>query len=619
MYLYFEFQSAFEMNKPSSLNIVANVWILTSIILSLGLGVYFYFEEQEAIFILVVLATLLGSAVGTLPVLLLLYLLLDFIDERNISARNKIFAFVVLCFCCTLPYGLMGSYTFINHFSSSNFINLLLGILKVSAVLFSCVLVALFVIRKKLSLFFSFDQENSAQKTNQYMETNYHELDTNNRTNKNEVSNKTLFKGIITAVLILAMLIPTFFITNLVKEREERQQQVVKEISSKWSSSQTITGPYLYIPYKTKEVDDKGKEFFVSNKLLLLPESLNVTGNIIPEIRPRSIYKVLLYKSNIQSSGSFVIQLPKNIEASSLQLNEAKICFGLSDLKGIEEKIYVNVNGSNYELEPGLPTTEIDTIGLSASINLSETDITKTLSFSMPLKLKGSELLHFVPLSGNSNFTLKSTWKDPAFEGSNLPTERKVDENGFEAKWSFNKANLPFGTVLQNINFKKEAFAFGVTMLQPADQYAKTSRSVKYAILFIGLTFSLFFIIELMQNKPLHPVQYIMVGIALIVFFTLLLSISEFLLFDIAYLIASTATILLITLYAKGHFGSWKTASVFAGVLTALYGFIFILIRLEDTALLIGSIGLFIVLALIMYASRKINWYNPSLQKITTA
>jgi inner membrane protein len=607
------------MNKPSSLNIVANVWILTSIILSLGLGVYFYFEEQEAIFILVVLATLLGSAVGTLPVLLLLYLLLDFIDERNISARNKIFAFVVLCFCCTLPYGLMGSYTFINHFSSSNFINLLLGILKVSAVLFSCVLVALFVIRKKLSLFFSFDQENSAQKTNQYMETNYHELDTNNRTNKNEVSNKTLFKGIITAVLILAMLIPTFFITNLVKEREERQQQVVKEISSKWSSSQTITGPYLYIPYKTKEVDDKGKEFFVSNKLLLLPESLNVTGNIIPEIRPRSIYKVLLYKSNIQSSGSFVIQLPKNIEASSLQLNEAKICFGLSDLKGIEEKIYVNVNGSNYELEPGLPTTEIDTIGLSASINLSETDITKTLSFSMPLKLKGSELLHFVPLSGNSNFTLKSTWKDPAFEGSNLPTERKVDENGFEAKWSFNKANLPFGTVLQNINFKKEAFAFGVTMLQPADQYAKTSRSVKYAILFIGLTFSLFFIIELMQNKPLHPVQYIMVGIALIVFFTLLLSISEFLLFDIAYLIASTATILLITLYAKGHFGSWKTASVFAGVLTALYGFIFILIRLEDTALLIGSIGLFIVLALIMYASRKINWYNPSLQKITTA
>jgi inner membrane protein len=149
-------------------------------------------------------------------------------------------------------------------------------------------------------------------------------------------------------------------------------------------------------------------------------------------------------------------------------------------------------------------------------------------------------------------------------------------------------------------------------MVQPADQYTKTNRSVKYAILFIGLTFALFFIIELMQKKPIHPVQYVLIGIALVIFFTLLLSISEFILFDYAYLIAALATVLLITLYAKSHFKNIKTASVFGSLLTCLYAFIFVLIRLEDAALLVGSIGLFIILALVMFGSRKINWYGTT-------
>ena len=149
-------------------------------------------------------------------------------------------------------------------------------------------------------------------------------------------------------------------------------------------------------------------------------------------------------------------------------------------------------------------------------------------------------------------------------------------------------------------------------MLQPTDQYAKTLRSVKYGILFIGLTFALFFIIELLQNKPMHPVQYVLIGIALVIFFTLLLSISEFILFDYAYFLAASSTISLITLYAKSHFNSFKTACIFGGFLGILYSFIFVLIRLEDAALLIGSIGLFIILAVAMFGSRKINWYGTA-------
>ena len=429
-------------------------------------------------------------------------------------------------------------------------------------------------------------------------------------------TNKTLIKAIITAVLILAMLIPTMFVSNLITEREQRQKEVVKEVTSKWASQQTITSPYIYIPYTSQETGSDGKAALFTRHLILLPENLAVDSKILPEERPRSIYKVLLYKTNINASGDIVIQLPKDINQETLQLADAKICMGLTNFKGIEERVMVTLDDNlTYELTPGLPTTDIDSVGLSSPIKLTAESLGKSISFKVNLKIKGSEKLYFAPLAGNSSFTMQSNWASPSFDGNVLPSERKVNDSGFAAKWTFNKASLPFGTTLKNFNFNKNSFAFGVSMLQPADQYAKTTRSVKYAILIIGLTFALFFIIELMQKKALHPVQYILVGIALIIFYTLLLSISEFILFDYAYLIAATATMLLIMLYAKSHFENWKTASIFGGILSALYAFIFILIRLEDTALLVGSIGLFIVLALVMYASRKINWYNPSFNK----
>ena len=272
----------------------------------------------------------------------------------------------------------------------------------------------------------------------------------------------------------------------------------------------------------------------------------------------------------------------------------------------------INFNGKKIALNPGLPLNDLDTIGLSAPVEMSFDAIKAGIAFDMQVKIKGSEQLHFMPLSANSKFELHSSWPNPSFDGNVLPNERQVNEKGFDAKWNFNQANLPFGTVLRQGSFNRSNLAFGVSMVQPADQYNKTMRSVKYAILFIGLTFALFFIVEIMQKKPFHPVQYVLVGLALVIFYTLLLSISEYLLFDQAYLIAAAATILLITMYAKSHFTSWKTAVVFGSVLSALYGFIFILIRLEDTALIVGSIGLFIVLALVMYVSRKINWYGST-------
>ncbi|MDP4128645.1 MAG: cell envelope integrity protein CreD [Bacteroidota bacterium] len=428
--------------------------------------------------------------------------------------------------------------------------------------------------------------------------------------NKSTRSNKILYKGITTGVLILVMLIPTVFITDLVQERQQRQSQVVKEVSSRWAQAQTLTGPYIYLPYKEVSLDPDKKPSEVIRHLLVIPDDLYVRGRIEHELRQRSIYKVLLYRASLSDNGNFSFQLPKEIEAGLVQWSDARICFGLSDFKGIEEKLVIQWNNQPYELSPGLPADDINDKGLSAVIPLSPQDLGKSIAFHLDVKIKGSEMLHFVPFSGNSRFELASSWPNPSFDGNNLPAERIVTDSGFSAKWAFSKANLPFGTVLKDFKFDQSALAFGVTMVQPADEYAKTNRSVKYAILIIGLTFSIFFIVELMQKKPIHPIQYVLIGLALVIFYSLLLAISEFLYFDNAYLIASLATILLISLYARSHFRNWKSAGIFGAVLTLLYSFIFVLIRLEDTALLVGSIGLFVILALTMYASKRVNWYG---------
>jgi inner membrane protein len=424
--------------------------------------------------------------------------------------------------------------------------------------------------------------------------------------------NKIFFKGIIMGFLILVMIIPTVFVSNLVYERKMRQKEIVREVSDKWSGAQTISGPYLYVPYKNIVKYSDGKVEEVPANFWILPEELNVSGNIDEQLRKRSIYNVLLYRATLKHLGSFNIRVPKDVDSSTIVWKDVQLCYGISDFRGIEEKIVFNFKGKEYELAPGLPANTISKKGLSVPVELDANDINQAISFGSRTKIKGSEEITFLPLSGNSHFTINSKWPSPSFSGSVLPDERKVSDSGFTAEWKFNKANLPFNTVLKDQNAADLDFHFGILLLQPSDQYAKTERSVKYAILFIGLTFGLFFIVEVTRKKPVHPLQYILIGLALVIFYTLLLSISEFIHFDIAYLISALAVVTMITLYARQLFNSTRSSLLTGGIVTLQYTFIFVLIRLEDTALLVGSIGLFIVLGLVMYASRKIDWYGKS-------
>lgn len=629
-------------NKPSSIAIAALIWILTNLILGFCLSVYLLLQNEiGGLFAIFIVAVIGGLC--SLPVLAILSFVLKWINKQRLSSEQKFIALFTACFICTIPYGIIGSLGFVYGGSyQAHFIdNSLYYFLLITLSLFGCSVLAILLINKKINNYFSPTHNNTFMEQNQFENANENVSNTTNQTNNwrtqnpetTSQANKILIKGLITAALILLMLIPTVFVDNLVKERQQRQQEVVKEVKQGWATEQTIYGPYLYIPYLVKEKDSDNKEVIVTKHFYTLPQDLNVTGNILPELRPRSIYKVLLYKSDLKKEGNFNLKIPEDVDINSIQFANAKICFGITDLKGIEEKMAINFNGKQYDLTPGLPTKDLETvtvnsnagedyvrtesatkqvelIGLSGNIELTQEMFQKPVAFSMNIKIKGSEQLHFIPLSGNSNYAISSTWANPKFDGNNLPNTRVVEDSGFQAKWNFNNANLPFGTTLKDFSFSKLSYAFGVSMLQPTDQYSKTNRSVKYAILFIGLTFALFFIIELMQKKPVHPVQYVLIGIALVIFFTLLLSISEFLMFDAAYCIAAAATILLISLYAKSHFKSNKTASVFGLFLTCLYAFIFVLIRLEDAALLVGSIGLFVILALVMFGSRKINWYG---------
>lgn len=426
---------------------------------------------------------------------------------------------------------------------------------------------------------------------------------------------KVFIKGMIMGFLIIVMIIPTVFVAELVRERKHRQQDIVKEVSSKWSDAQTISGPYLYVPYAGIAVSSEGKPYEAqSGYFLILPETSQTNGNIDHQLRKRSIYNVLLYRANLENNGSFIIKTPKDFDSGNINIKwkDAQLCYSISDFRGIEEKIVVHFKGEEYELAPGLPSQSISKKGLSAAVDLSAESVGSTISFAMKVKIKGSEDIRFLPLSGNSIYSIKSTWASPSFTGSVLPDIRTISDSGFSAQWKFNKANLPYGTVLKDINPNDLDINFGITLLQPSDQYAKTERSVKYAILFIGLTFGLFFIVEITRKQSVHPLQYILIGLALVIFYTLLLSISEFIHFDIAYLVSALAVITMITLYANQLFNSWRSAFVAGGILAMQYGFIFILIRLEDTALLVGSIGLFIVLGLVMYASRKIDWHGKN-------
>lgn len=422
--------------------------------------------------------------------------------------------------------------------------------------------------------------------------------------------NKLVIKSFFIGFLVLALLIPTFLIMYLVNERKERKLEVTKEIGNKWSVSQTITGPFLIIPYHETE-----NNVLLKKNLYILPELLDINGNIEPEIRYRSIYKVPVYTARpLTLKGKFSKNLlhSVNVNPASIRWSEAKLCIGITDLKGLKEQT-IKWNGQLLTMEAGMPESGIIEQGINTSVLLDSSFLTAENDFSVQLNLQGSEKLYFTPMGSSTAVHLASKWNSPAFDGKYLPDTEKINKDRFEADWKISQFNRDFPKIFTNNSSIKNAVAasaFGVVLLSPFDAYAQTMRSLKYAILVIALTFFAYFFTEIFQRRPVHPLQYILIGMALVVFYTLLLSLSEYIRFPAAYITAAAATITLLSWYTYSIFKKGSTSFIFALLLFALYTFIYVLIQMQDNALLFGSIGLFVLLALAMYLSRKIDWYG---------
>ncbi len=420
-------------------------------------------------------------------------------------------------------------------------------------------------------------------------------------------------------VLILLLLIPISMVENLISERENRKEDAIKEVSSKWGEQQTIKGLIISVPFKTYSKvyeEDKSEKFKLVESIEyahFLPEMLNISGVINPEIRYRGIYEVIVYNSKIKLNGSFIVPSFEDwkMDKENIMWDNAFISLGLSDLRSIQDEISITCNEKKLSFNPGVESNDVIQSGISAKFPIIMFDsISKKINFSLELNFNGSSSLNFIPFGKITKVNIESKWKNPSFDGAFLPDNREVNIDGFNATWNVLHLNRSYPQKFKGAIEGIDESAFGVNLFIPVDEYQKSMRSAKYASMFITLTFLIFFFVQILNGVKIHPIQYIIVGLALCVFYTLLIALSEHIKFSFSYLIASVSVISLITLYARSIFNKKMLTWLVFFILSALYIFIYSIIQMEDYALLMGSIGLFLVLATIMYLSRKINWYD---------
>ncbi|MCG8328395.1 MAG: cell envelope integrity protein CreD [Chitinophagales bacterium] len=445
-----------------------------------------------------------------------------------------------------------------------------------------------------------------------------------NRWARNSVTLKLLVIGF----LILILLIPASMLTSLVHERESIRNDAVREVSEKWGLNQTVAGPIISVPYEQVEYDAEGKMIKNTGFAHFLPDTVNISGDLVPQKRYRGIYVVVLYATSLQVEGSFssLNSAALSVDESSLQWDKALFTIGLSDMAGVQSAINLSLNDSTYQFGPGTVTKDIYSSG--ASIPMSIDPKTKSFQFAYKLDINGSSDIYFTPFGKENVVEISSSWANPSFEGAFLPDDRSVSDEGFNAKWKVLQLNRNYpqqgvgafisGTQRDNYGgygvpdytLRNMSSAFGLKLLLPIDEYQKTVRSAKYAAFFIFITFLAFFFIEVLNHKRMHPIQYLLIGAAIILFYILLLSISEHLTFNWAYLLACAVIVLLISSYAYFILKNKKLTFLIGGMLSILYGFFYSLLQLQDYALLLGSIGLLLILAIIMYLTRNVDWYN---------
>lgn len=437
---------------------------------------------------------------------------------------------------------------------------------------------------------------------------------------KTSITARMLMVGLLTLIL----LIPLSYINSLIAERAVRQHDVVAEINEKWGHDILVYGPILKLPYKTytetKTFNQDTKTYYTEttthiNYIYVFPETLNANCSVDSKTLNRGNFESAVFTSKMHFSGHYISpQLAaKDIKDEDILWEKATIIVRTSNLKGIKDEVDIKINNNSYTFETNFNNQSAYLDELESNfIKTDDLPINTVKSFDFSMTFNGSKKIRIIPIGKTTTMEMTSNWADPSFTGSFLPDDetKEITQNGFKAHWKVLHINRAFSQQYINDAPNLLQFAFGTEFLVMVDEYQKSERSAKYGFLVIGLTFLIFFLIQTMSKIGIHPFQYLMIGIALTMFYTLLVSISEHSTFLKAYLIAGTSVITLITLYSKSILKTWKFPLFICISLTALYAFIYVIIQLENYALLVGSIGLFIILATVMFVSRKIDWNN---------
>lgn len=436
--------------------------------------------------------------------------------------------------------------------------------------------------------------------------------------------NSLSLKIIIIGTLILLLLIPLALVRGLISERGDIADAAIYEVQDKWSGTQQITGPCVRIPFYADSEERyyegevaKVRQRRVEKSLYLLPETLEIAGNIETQTLKRGLYDIVVYKTPLVLQGRFIIpeEYVQGVEPGSIFPARAMLEIGISDLRGISEQVQIEWGDEMLECSPGVSSDFMVKGGVSASLpSFHHLQAGDSVDFCIRLHVKGSQRLLFAPLGKTTEVRLASNCTTPSFTGSFLPENREVTEDGFAAYWKilYLNRNYPQIFTSEPNGYERDLSVFGVDLLLPVQQYQQSMRSVKYAFLIIILTFVVCFFVEVLQKINIHPFQYLLVGLALCLFYTLLVSISEHLGFALAYLVSAVMTITLLAFYMAGLLKIRRTAFTIGALLAFLYIYIYVLIQMETYALLAGSLGLFVILAVIMYYSQKIHWNGTS-------
>ncbi|MGI5869566.1 MAG: cell envelope integrity protein CreD [Kiritimatiellia bacterium] len=435
------------------------------------------------------------------------------------------------------------------------------------------------------------------------------------------------FKPLFIGVLALLLLIPLMMVRSLLSERQHRRAEAISNITETWGQSQTLIGPVLVVPYqipvktrREQRVDNQIESVDVTSWSTaygcFLPTNLQVVGSLDPSVLHRGIYEAAVYRGDFSLKGAFA---PPDfsewkIEPENILWDEAVVLISVSDPRGLSDSLVLQFGDAPLTLEPGSNLASFDR-PLRTRIPDGVLKPDEAMPFTLDLKLNGSRSLLIAPVGMQTHVALDSTWADPSFQGAFLPVEREVAPAGFKANWQVSYYGRPVPQSWTSADGSSAVAglkncAFGVSLVTPVDNYRLVERSLKYGILFIVLIFTAFFLFETLARLRIHPLQYLLVGAALCIFYLILLALSEIQAFWSAYLVAAVASTALVTGYSAAILGRRRRAGVIGLELVLIYGFLYTTLQLQDYALVLGSVGLFAALAVVMYSTRRVNWYS---------